>query len=150
MNVCATVYAVDFHKRLINPAGTDRQLLVITRVTTVVVGSVGMGAALLMIRAESALQTWWQISGVFGGAMLGIFLLGILYRRATRLGSMIGVGAGILVIAWGNFGEGLGLPGFPLHKILIGVAGTAAILVGGIIASEMTRGVRPVDPASRG
>jgi SSS family solute:Na+ symporter len=36
-----------------------------------------------MTRAHSALDTWWQLAGIFSGGMLGLFLLGLIARRAT-------------------------------------------------------------------
>jgi len=102
INVSATVWVVDFYKRLIRPDADDAHLLRMTRWSSVVVGVVGTLASLLMIREETILDTWWTFSSIFGGAMLGLFLVGILIRKATSRGAILGVLAGVLAIVWGT------------------------------------------------
>ena len=114
-------------------------MLNMTRLATIVIGVIGTGSGLFMIRAKDALDTWWQISAVFGGGMLGLFLLGILVPRATRRGAALGVAAGIIAIVWGTFCQELEGPWaflrFPFHKFLVGAVGTFAILIVGWIES---------------
>lgn len=139
INVSATVWTVDFYKRLIRRDAGDHQLLNMTRATTLLIGIAGTGTALLLIREQTVLDTWWIISGIFGGGMLGIFLLGILVPRASSGGAIVAVLAGILAIAWGSLSDFL--PShllhlrFPLHKFMIGPVGAVTILVIGWLAS---------------
>ncbi|MCH8333022.1 sodium:solute symporter [Candidatus Sumerlaeota bacterium] len=142
-NVSATVWAVDFYRRFIRPDCDDRRMLKVTRISTVAIGIIGTAASLLMINTRSALDVWWQISAVFGGGMLGLFLLGILIPKATPRGAAWGIIAGILAIIWGTLCQDL--PGrwaalnFPFHKFLIGFVGTFAILFVGWIESFIAR-----------
>ncbi len=139
LNTSATVWAIDFYSRWKKEETNDKQLLSTTRWTTVIIGIIGTGAALLMIEVKTALDVWWQISAVFGGGMLGLFLLGILVPAANSRSAQISTIIGILVVAWNNL-----LPKFdmipewavlPLHPLLVGLAGTVVILIFGWLLS---------------
>jgi SSS family solute:Na+ symporter len=132
LNTSATVWAVDFYQKSKRGNANDQQLLSITRWTTIIIGIVGSGAALLMIEVKTALDVWWQISAVFGGGMLGLFLLGLMVPAANARTAQIATIIGILVVAWNNL-----LPKFelipqwavlPFHPLLVGLAGTATIV----------------------
>jgi SSS family solute:Na+ symporter len=90
-----------------------------------------------MIRAESALDVWWQMAGIFSGGTLGLFLLGRMSRRATSVGAAIAVGLGVLVILWATFSPTEYWPARfdafrnPLHNLLTIVVGTIVILIAG-------------------
>ena len=62
LNCSATVLLLDFHKRYFNPKIGERASVLFLRLATVVWGLLGIGFAVLMIRASSALDVWWQIS----------------------------------------------------------------------------------------
>ncbi len=139
LNTSATVWAIDFYRRWNEQGADDRTLLSVTRWTTVVIGIVGTGAALLMIEVKTALDVWWQISAVFGGGMLGLFLLGLMVPTATTWSAQVATTIGILIVAWNTL-----LPKFftmppwailPLHPLLLGLVGTASILVLGWLLS---------------
>lgn len=102
-NASATIWLQDFHKRIINPGISDRHSVVILRVVTVIWGVLGIGFALLMIKAQSALDVWWQISGIFGGGILGLFLLALLKVRLRLWQGVIAITASVLFIFWGSF-----------------------------------------------
>jgi len=136
INASATVFTVDFYKRFFK--ADDARLLWITRGTTVVVGVIGMGTSLFMIKEKSVLDAWWKISGVFGGGMLGIFFLGLMVPRASRRHAIVAVIAGVVVIAWGTFcrGEDAAVR-FPFHPFMIGPCGTLTIVLVGWLASKL-------------
>jgi len=135
LNSSATVWAMDFYRRKLRPDADDARLLWTTRLTTVVVGIVGTGASLAMIQVKTALDVWWEISAIFGGGMLGLFLLGLLVPRANGRSALAATALGIGVIAWGTLGRDLpaesAWPAFPVHTMLIGLSGTLTILVSG-------------------
>ena len=132
LNTSATVWAIDFYRRLKKEPAGDLKLLAVTRWTTIVIGIIGTGTALLMIQVKTALDVWWQISAVFGGGMLGLFLLGIMVPAATARAAQIATALGILVVAWNNLLPKLGtIPEWailPLHPLLAGLAGTLTIV----------------------
>lgn len=139
LNTSATVWTVDFYQKSKRGNATDQQLLSITRWTTIIIGIVGSGAALLMIEVKTALDVWWQISAVFGGGMLGLFLLGLMVPAANARTAQIATVIGILVVAWNNLLPKLELipqwAALPFHPLLVGLAGTAAIVVCGWLLS---------------
>jgi len=63
-------------------------------------GALGAGVALAMIGVKAALDAWWTLSGIFAGGMLGLFLLGLISRRAGNPAAVTTVLAGVLVILW--------------------------------------------------
>ena len=132
INVSATVFTVDFYKRLFGADANDAQLLKVTRWSSVGVGVIGTLASLAMITQKSALDVWWKFSSIFGGAMLGLFLVGIIVRKATARGAIMGAIVGVLVIVWATVfphsDDQVGMHHFPFHPNMIGPVATAAII----------------------
>jgi SSS family solute:Na+ symporter len=155
INSSATVLATDFYRRLLrpqyeaadrpsmasgprlDPIGDERRLLRVLRVTSVLLGLLGTGAALLMISIKSTLDVWWNLAGIFSGGMLGLFLLGALSRRAGSVQAGIGMVLGLLVLAWAALSPQLGLAwANPFHAFMTTVMGTLTIFLVGIVLSR--------------
>jgi SSS family solute:Na+ symporter len=132
LNSSATVLYIDFYKKHINPGASKKTSLNFLRLSTVIWGVLGIGFALLMISAKSALDVWWQISGIFGGGILGLFLLAIYNVKISRNQGLLSVALSILVIVWGTFLRKLPEPyswmECTMDPIIIGAAGTAALI----------------------
>ncbi len=133
LNCSATVLLLDFHKRYFNPDIGERASMIFLRLGTVVWGLLGTGAALLMIRAKSILDVWWQISGIFGGALLGLFLLAFMRIRLRLWQGLASIGVSIVVISWGTFARNLPASWqwaqCNLDRIIVGATGTGALMV---------------------
>jgi len=133
MNCSATVLLLDFHKRYFNPDIGERASMVFLRSGTVVWGLLGTGAALLMVRAKSILDVWWQISGIFGGAFLGLFLLAFMRVRLRLWQGLVSIGVSVIVISWGAFARNLPASWqwaqCNLEGIIVGAVGTAVLMV---------------------
>jgi SSS family solute:Na+ symporter len=141
LNSSATVWAMDIYRRKIRPQASDQQLLRVTRWGTLSIGILGTSASLAMTQIRTALDVWWEISAIFGGGMLGLFLLGWLVPRATGKTALLATGLGILLIAWGTLSQSPGAahwPIFPLHTMLVGLTGTLCILVCGWLLSFLS------------
>jgi len=143
LNCSATVLLLDFHKRYFNPDIGERASVVFLRLGTVVWGLLGTGAALLMIRARSILDIWWQISGIFGGALLGLFLLAFMRVRLRLWHGLASIGVSIAVITWGTFARNLPASWqwaqCNLDGIIVGAVGTAALMVVAFIFGLINR-----------
>jgi SSS family solute:Na+ symporter len=109
----------------------------------VIWGVLGMAFALLMINAASALDIWWQIAGIFGGGILGLFLLGIFNVKISKIQGFISVAFSILIIVWGSF-----LRDLPanmkwlessIDPIIIGAVGTAGMVVLALLFVAMNK-----------
>jgi SSS family solute:Na+ symporter len=143
LNSTATIILNDYYSRYINRQASERQKMMVLYVTTIAVGALGTSIGLAMIAVKSALDAWWMLAGIFGGGMLGLFLLGFLSRRTTSRSALVGVIAGVLVIVWMSLSPGWtgGLAAWktPFHGFLTIVFGTLAILVVGLITSALRR-----------
>jgi SSS family solute:Na+ symporter len=133
LNCSATVLLLDFHKRYFNPGIEDHTSVVFLRLATAVWGLLGTGFALLMLRARSALDVWWQISGIFGGGILGLFILSLLRVRLRLWQGLVSVAVSIVVISWGTFARNLPdswkWAQCDIDGIIVGAAGTGALMV---------------------
>jgi len=103
LNCSATVLYVDYYKKYFKPKASEKTSVNFLRLTTVVWGIAGIAVALLLINAKSALDIWWIIAGIFGGGILGLFLLGIFNVKITRTQGIISVIFSLLIIIWGSF-----------------------------------------------
>ncbi len=132
LNCSSTVLMLDFYKRYIRPDLQEAAAIRFLRIATVVWGLLGTGFALLMIRAGSALNVWWQISGIFGGGILGLFLLSLLRVRLKLWQGLVAIATSVAVISWGTFARDLPedwqWAQCNLDKIIIGAVGTAALM----------------------
>jgi SSS family solute:Na+ symporter len=137
INSSATVIATDFYRRLLRPQCAERAQLRVLRVTSVALGLLGTGAALLMISIQSTLDAWWNLAGIFSGGMLGLFLLGALSRRAGSVQAGVGMVLGLLVLCWAALSPQLGLAwANPFHAFMTTVMGTLTIFLVGIVLSR--------------
>ncbi len=97
MNSAATAYSTDIHFRFGLTSKVSR--LKIARITTFIVGLSGTLFALFM--ATWNIQSLWdefnKLIGLLIGSLGGLFLLGILTRRANVKGAFIGIVTSIIV-----------------------------------------------------
>ena len=103
LNCSATVLYVDYYKKYFNPKASEKTSVKFLRLTTVIWGIAGIAVSLLLINAKSALDIWWIIAGIFGGGILGLFLLGVFNVKITQIQGIISVIFSILIIIWGSF-----------------------------------------------
>jgi SSS family solute:Na+ symporter len=143
LNCSATVLLLDFYKRYFKPDIKEKSSLAFLRITTVIWGVLGTGAALFLIKAESILDVWWQISGIFGGVLLGLFLLAVLRTRLRLWQGLMSIGLSIATILWATSARDLPATWqwaqCNLDKILVGAVGTAALLIVAGIFALMNR-----------
>ena len=137
LNSAATVTLKDFVQRHLNRGKTEADALRILRNATLMWGVLGTGVALAMIGQKSLLDAWWKLSGIFAGGMLGLFLLGLISRRANNAGALAGVIVGVLVICWMTFPDLLPEAlRSPFHVHMITVIGTLTIFGVGVACSR--------------
>ena len=83
INSSATILMTDVYRRLLKPDASEKQQMRFLRSATVILGICGTAVAILMVSSKQVLDDWWRYAGIFSGGMLGLFLLGILSRRAA-------------------------------------------------------------------
>lgn len=161
LNSSATLFMTDYYRRLINPGASERKQMAALYVATFVWGAAGTGLALLLVQVtQSALDMWWTLSGIFSGGMVGLFLLGLISRRARNPQAVTAVILGLVAILWMSLpkvvemllradeaswihGMGATLDNLssgglasPFNALLIPVIGTLTILLSGILLTK--------------
>lgn len=141
LNSSATLLSTDWYKRIFNKNATERQSMIALYIATIVWGLLGTAVAFLLINITSALDAWWILSGIFGGGMLGLFLLGIISKRANNFVAVTAVILGAVIICWMTFSPKLpdSLQSFKseFHNFLIPVFGTVTILIVGLLLCQI-------------
>ena len=139
----ATIILTDYYKplskkvRARNGEESRRRDLFVLRLSSVVVGVLGIVVAIAMLSVESIIDAWWKLSSIFSGGMLGLFLLGYMARRTNRVAAIVGCVCGVAVIAWISLAGLWNLPGIHLHEYLAIVLGTAVIFLVGFLLTYL-------------
>ncbi len=98
-NALASSSVVDFYKPFFKPEADEKHYLRVSRAMTLLWGVVLVVIALLAQSVQqSVIELALTIASVPYGSMLGIFLLGVLTRRATGTGAVIGAISGVAVL----------------------------------------------------
>jgi len=95
LNAMASTTIMDFVKPL-RPAFADAKLLQLARWATIVWGGILFGIGLLARHVTSVLEAGLSIASVLYGALLGVFLLGVLTKKPGEWAAIIGMSAGLL------------------------------------------------------
>jgi SSS family solute:Na+ symporter len=153
LNCSATVLLIDFAKRFFKPDMSERASLLFLRLTTVLWGVLGTLVALLMLGVDSALDVWWQVSGIFGGGILGLFLLSLLRIRLKLWQGLASVGVSTVVILWGTLArdlpESLSWAECPIDRVLVGAVGAGALMLAALLFGLINRQSTPRPGARR-
>ncbi|MGI9550094.1 MAG: sodium:solute symporter family transporter, partial [Aurantibacter sp.] len=128
MNSAATAYSTDIHFRFGLSKKTSR--LKLAKLATLVLGLLGILFALLM--ATMDIKSLWdefqKILGLVIGSLGGVFLLGMLSKKANSPGVLIGLVLSIvfqIVVAWNQ----------SVHLLLYAATGVLSCFVFGYFAS---------------
>ena len=109
-NVMASVITEDIYRRLFDKEATQRRLIIVGRVATLLVGAltITIGISLIASARKGLFEVMVTVFGLFVGPMLIPMLAGLLIRRVTWRGAAAGIATG--------FASGLTLY---LYKILV-------------------------------
>jgi SSS family solute:Na+ symporter len=133
LNCSATVLYEDYYRKYFKINASEKNSMNFLRLTTVIWGILGIVFALMFINAKSALDLWWQISGIFGGGILGLFLLAIFNVKINRLQGILSVLFSLVIIIWGTFLRDLS-PNYSwlectIDPIIVGAFSTLGLVV---------------------
>jgi len=133
LNSSATVLFVDYYKKFFRPEASEKSSINFLRLMTIIWGLLSIAFSLLLINAESALDIWWQISGIFGGGILGLFLLAVFNVKVSTTQGILSAVFSILIIIWGSFMRDLPV-GWEwlqctLDPIIIGAVSTGGLVL---------------------
>jgi len=123
----STSLSVDLYKTFVNPGVSQKQLLRVSRRTTVVAGGAGVLLAIALPTVISAVTIFY---GLLAVALLVPLLLGLYWRRMNSAAAIVSIftGVGVVLLTWQmTGGEGYWL----LSPYAIGIlmAFVAAVLV---------------------
>jgi len=104
LNSLSTCTVTDFYARVVRPDATEAQKLRVAKWLTLFWGAATMASAAAIIwlygaaEGKNPLVNISEVTiGLFSGILLGVFLLGVLTRRANGDGALVGAAAGLVV-----------------------------------------------------
>jgi SSS family solute:Na+ symporter len=143
LNSMATLTLCDLYQRYLRPGAGERESMRVLRLATLGWGALSVGVALMLISVHLALDAWWQLAGMFSGGVLGLFLLGLVSRRADRVAGAVAVAVGVLVIAWMSLPSLMkDVPPYlrnPMHPNMTIVVGTLTIFLVGLVVASVRK-----------
>ncbi|HSW45503.1 MAG TPA: sodium/solute symporter [Phycisphaerae bacterium] len=101
LHTMVTTFTVDWYKRLIRIDSTDLAYLRTARVLTLTLGVAVTILAVIVYRwgIRGLIDASNSFLGFFGGGLLGVFLLGVLTRRAKGLPTVLGAVAAVALVS---------------------------------------------------
>ena len=100
INSVSTVIVNDFVKPLRRKARTEHQDVQLARILTFVLGALAVIVACYVTTIGEIIKAAGTLMSLFGGPILGLFLLGIFTQRANFLGWVIGTAIAIPATFW--------------------------------------------------
>ena len=152
LNSAASAIVTDFWERLVLrgsrsratadarervPPGTDRSKLLCGKISTVIVGLLGGGFALVLANMEimSIYDQFQRFLGVLTGGLGCLFFMGVFMKRVNGVGATAGLVANYAVCFALDQMQFAGKP----HLLLFGFLGMIACLVVAPVVSALTR-----------
>jgi len=129
LNSVATAVVTDFFRRF-RPRAADSLCLRLARWLTALLGVLATATAALLAAADvgSLWDVFQEVMSLFGGALAGLFALGIFSRRATGPGALVGAAASVVTLY-------LVKSYTPVHFFLYALVGVLTCIIVGYAAS---------------
>jgi SSS family solute:Na+ symporter len=96
LNSLSSTTIVDFYARIV-PQSTEQRRVQLSRLATIGWALALFGLALLARNGGKVLEMGLSIASVAYGSLLGVFLLGVLTKRASESGAMLGMLFGLVL-----------------------------------------------------
>ena len=139
LNSLSSTTVVDFYLRR-RPQTSEKQRVAVSRFATVLWGIVLFGLALMSRHGGRVVEIGLTIISVAYGALLGVFLLGILTRRATENGAIVGMACGLALnlYLWLGAKQFAAWTGFSIAYTWLVAIGTVVTFAVGYAVSLLT------------
>jgi len=139
LNSSSTVFVSDIFNR-IKPSSSDKLQLLVARLVVIGMGILSLVMAVWLTQTKGqVLVLYYSAFSIFGGGLLGLFLLAFLTKRANSRGALIGIIATVIVIFWATLTKNgiidLGKYNYNLHPYMIGLCSHITMFVVGYFAS---------------
>jgi solute:Na+ symporter, SSS family len=135
LNSLSSTTVVDFLRARSRSIG-DAQSVRLARIANVVWAAVLLGIAIGARQSRSVLEAGLTIASIPAGALLGVFLLGVLTTKPREGAAMAGVAAGLAAILWVHFRT-------PIAWTWYVLIGTTVTFSAGLAASLFQRPLPP-------
>ena len=132
MNALSSTTIMDFLKPMSKTHRTEAQYLRLAKWATVGWGVVLFLIGLVSRRVDSVLEAGLSIASIVYGALLGVFILGILTKRVGEVAAMCGMTAGLLLMFYVKFGTHVAWTWYVM-------IGSSATFVTGYLASFLLK-----------
>ncbi|QDV50904.1 sodium:solute symporter [Gimesia fumaroli] len=147
INSISTVMTVDLLKPWLAPGRDDRFYLRMARAIAILASALMIAGAIFFssIEKESMNDLSWIIASVFGGCLLGLFMLGFFTRRIDNTAAIIGLAGAIVVNLYLGLSTGGWLPNhwtLPIHSYWVGILVNLAFIFIAVAVS-LFRGANP-------
>jgi SSS family transporter len=103
LNALASTTVMDFYKPMSGGGNTDAFYLRMAKIVTLGWGVILFGIALIAQNWGSVLQAGLSVASILYGSLLGVFLLGLLTKKANERGAMAGMTAGFVLMLYIKF-----------------------------------------------
>lgn len=100
INALSTASIVDFYQRFRSQVPPPEALLRLSKWLTCFYGLLATATAFLMPLLGTLIEATNKVMGMLGGPLLGVFLLGMLSKRANAFGTLLGAFFGSLVLGY--------------------------------------------------
>jgi len=135
LNSLATATVIDFYKRRLRPAESDRHYLAVSKVATGLWGAFACAVAVWAAALGSLIEVVNRFGSFFYGSILGVFILAIGVPFATGTGAFVGLIAGMGAVAW--------VASFtPIAFLWHNVVGAVVVVAAGSFVSVVERALR--------
>jgi SSS family solute:Na+ symporter len=95
----STVWTYDIYKALINKKGSDSHYVLVGRLSILIGVAISIAAAYLVMHAHGIMDYVQALFSIFIAPLLAAILLGMFWKRATRIAGFVGLLAGIIFSA---------------------------------------------------
>ena len=98
LNSLATSSVIDIYRRLLRPSESDAHYLTVSKAATAFWGGFACVVASFAAGLGSLIEVVNRFGSFFYGSLLGVFVLAVVFRRATGTGAFVGLIAGMAVV----------------------------------------------------
>lgn len=91
LNSTSTIFTMDIYRSLINPKATDRNMVTVGRLAGLMALVIAMLIAPQLGSLGQVFQFIQEYTGVVSPGILGVFLMGLFYKKATNKAAIWGV-----------------------------------------------------------
>lgn len=115
LNSTSALFSLGLYKHIINPEGSEKQMVRAAKVFVVSIAVMAILIAPLLAGQESIFKYLQKMNGIYFIPIFAVVVVGLLNRKVPALAGRVGLGVGIVVIALGYF--------FPPAAVAISAAG---------------------------